>query len=162
VKLLRSDRRQFTFSLGRKEKNFLFQILQLYPLVPPAHHQLSKSADDPNHDENQRLLEESLAEQRRENRKKVLAMLEKPGRFRETKDEIEFSLTAAQMDWLLQVFNDVRIGAWLALGEPEELELPEINKTNAPYLLAMEGAGYFESALLDAIGVRNPAQPGRD
>jgi hypothetical protein len=160
VKLIRSGKTQLTFSIGTREKRLLFQLLKLYPLVPPAHHKLSKTSNGPAHDENQELLEEALAEQRRENRKQVLAMLEEPGRFRETDKGIELSLKPPQVEWLLQVLNDVRVGAWLALGEPDELRLPEINEANAPYLLAMEGAGYFESELLDALGVRNPPGVG--
>ncbi len=156
MKFVRSHRRQFTFRLEPKEKQGLFHILQLYPLVPPSRPRLSKSGEGPAHDENQRLLEEALDEQRRLNRKHVLAMLEESGRFREVKNEIVFSLNAPEMEWLLQVLNDVRVGAWLALGEPEELLPPEINKTNAPYLLAMETAGYFESVLLAALGVHHP------
>jgi hypothetical protein len=156
VKLIRSGKTQLTFSLGTREKRLLFQLLKLYPLVPPARHQLSKTGEGPAHDENQDLLEQALAEQRRENREQVLAMLNEPGRFREVADEIHFALKFPQVEWLLQVLNDVRVGAWLALGEPDELRLPEINETNARYLLAMEGAGYFESELLEALGVRNP------
>lgn len=156
MKLLRKHKGQFLFGIEKREKDLLFQVLQLYPLVPPSRHQLSKTEEGPAHDENQRLLEESLAEQRRRNRRQVVAMLEEPGRFRETEHDFRLSLSAVQVEWLLQVFNDVRVGAWLALGEPEELQLPEITKTNAPYILAMEGAGYFESVLLDALGIRNP------
>ena len=156
MKLIRADKDRFTFGIGKREKGLMFQVLQLYPLVPPAHHQLSKSDDGQAHAENQRLLEEALAEQRRENRRHLLAMLNEPTRFRESDSGLRFELTASEMEWLLQVLNDVRVGSWLALGQPEELEMPEANKTNAPYLLAMESAGYFESALLDALGVKNP------
>ena len=162
MKLIRADKDRFTFGMGKREKGLLFQILQLYPLVPPAHHQLSKSDDGKAHAENQRLLEEALAEQRRENRRRLLEMLNDPTRFRESDAGPRFTLTASEMEWLLQVLNDVRVGSWLALGEPEELDVPEVNQTNAPYLLAMESAGYFESALLDALGVKNPPRPGEN
>jgi hypothetical protein len=158
VKLVRTLKKQFIFSLGMREKHILFQILQMYPLVPPSHHRLSKTDKGTAHHEDQRLLEEAVAEQRRENRKQVMAMLEEPGRFRETKSDIQFSLTPAEIEWLLQVLNDVRVGGWLALGEPEELEPPEINGTNAPYILAMEAAGYFEAQFLAALGLHEPTQ----
>ena len=159
MKLIRADKDRFTFGISKREKGLLFQILQLYPLVPPAHHQLTKSGEGQVHAENQRLLEEALAEQRRENRRQLLAMLNEPTRFRETDAGLRFTLMASEMEWLLQVLNDVRVGSWLALGEPEELEIPEVNQTNAPYVLAMESAGYFQSALLDALGVKNPPRP---
>ena len=162
MKLIRAYKGRMTFSLGRNEKRLLFQVLQLYPLVPPAHHRLTKSGEGPKHDENQRLLEEALADQRRANRKRVVAMLDEPGRFRETKGDIQFWLSPPQIEWLLQVLNDVRVGAWLALGEPEEFAEPEIDKANAAYVLAMEGAGYFESALLGALGVHDPKATDED
>jgi hypothetical protein len=155
VKLIRGEKDRFTFGLSKREKDLMCQILQLYPLVPPAHHRLSKSGDEAQR-ENQRLLDEALAEQRRDNRRQLLAMLNEPTRFRQSESGLRFTLTASEMEWLLQVLNDVRVGSWLALGEPEELEIPEVNQTNAPYLLAMESAGYFESALLAAMGVKNP------
>jgi hypothetical protein len=86
----------------------------------------------------------------------VLSMLDEPGRFRETKTDVRFTITRTQMEWLLQVFNDIRVGAWLALGEPKDMELPEITKTNAPYLLAMEVSGQFEAGLLMALGEQEP------
>ena len=156
MKFVRSHKQQFSFLLDAREKEILFDVLQLYPLVPPSRPRLSKSGEGPQHEENQRLLEEALDEQRRRNRKHVMTMLQEPGRFRETKNGLQLTLSAPDVEWLLQVFNDVRVGAWLALGEPEELEPPEINKTNAPYLVAMETAGYFESVLLAALGVQQP------
>ena len=159
MKLIRADKDRFTFGISKREKGLLFQILQLYPLVPPAHHQLSKSGDSQAHAEDQRLLDEALAEQRRENRRQLLAMLNEPTRFRVTDAGLRFTLTAPEMEWLLQVLNDVRVGSWLALDEPEELEIPEVNQTKASYVLAMESAGYFQSALLDALGVKNPPRP---
>lgn len=153
MKLVSTHKHQFTFSLAKNEKRMLFQLLQLYPLVPASHHQLSKTAEDPEHAENQKLLEESLGEQRRKNRRNVLAMMEEPGRFRESKTDIQFTIARGQMEWLLQVLNDIRVGAWLALGEPKDRELPEITKSNAPYLLAMEVSGIFQSRMLEALGI---------
>lgn len=159
MKLIRANEQEFVFGISRREQQLLFQILQLYPLVPPAHNRLTQSGEGQVHDENQRLLEESLAEHRRENRREVQAMLNEPTRFRETKDGLRFSLSGSEVEWLLQVLNDVRVGAWLALGEPEELDLPEVTRTNAPYVLALESAGYFEFTLLDALGGKNPPRP---
>ncbi len=158
MKLIRADRKQFVFHAGQREKQLLTDVVQLYPLVPASHNRLTKFGQGEAHDENQRLLEESLIEQRRENRRQLVGMLDEPRRFRETKGGFELTLTPPQVEWLLQVLNDVRIGSWLALGEPKELEVPEINQKNAPYVLAMEAAGFFESALLTALGVENPPQ----
>lgn len=51
-----------------------------------------------------------------------------------------------------------RVGSWLALGEPEPGEEPEVTEQNADYLLAMELGGAFQSGLLAALGVSESPQ----
>jgi len=154
VKLIRSDQRGFVFRLSKREKHLLLQTLQLYPLVPASHHRLGKTGDSPEDEERQHLLDEALAEHRRENRRQLQAMLNEPQRFVETESGFQLTLGAAQMEWLLQVLNDIRVGSWLALGEPEQGEEPEPDKHNAHCYLALEVCGIFETALLAALGVQ--------
>ena len=158
MKLLRVNKSGFVFQLGPQEKRLLFETLKLYPLVPASHHRLSKNPDSDEAQENQRLLEESLAEQRQENQRQVLALLNEPQRLHETKNGFELTLAPAQLEWLLQVLNDVRVGSWLALGEPEQGEEPKVTKQNTKYLLALELCGLFESLLLAALGVSESPQ----
>jgi hypothetical protein len=153
VKLLRSDKRGFVFHLGEREKHLLLETLQLYPLIPASHHRIARNRDTPADDERQRLLEEALAEHRRENRRQLQAMLNETHRFRETEAGFQLNLSAPQIEWLLQVLNDIRVGSWLALGEPEQGEEPVPDKNNAHCLLALEVCGLFESGLLAALGV---------
>jgi hypothetical protein len=153
MKLLRSSQRGYVFHLGKREKHLLLETLQLYPLVPASHHHLAKDADSAEDEERQRLLEEALAEHRRENRRQLQAMLNESHRFQETETGFQLNLSAPQIEWLLQVLNDIRVGSWLALGEPEQGEEPETNKNNAHCFLALEVCGLFESALLAALGV---------
>jgi hypothetical protein len=162
VKLLRADPTGHSFHLVRRERQLLLETISLYPLVPAAHHRLSQSQIPGQSEENQHLLEAALAEQRQENRRQVLSMLNDPQRFREIKSGFELTLTPAQMEWLLQVLNDVRVGCWLALGEPEPGEKPEVTEHNVKYLLAMELGGFFQSGLLAALGVSESPQWGSD
>lgn len=113
MKLIRVNKTKFVFELGRKEKALLCQLLDLYPLVPASHHRISESAQGDEADEKQRLLEETLAAQRQENKRQVLAMLNEPGRFTPTESGFRLALSPQQMDWLLQVLNDVRVGSRL-------------------------------------------------
>lgn len=154
MKLIRSDQRGFVFQLGKREKNFLLQTLQLYPLVPASHHRLAKTGDSPEDEERQRLLDEALAEHRRENRRQLQAMLNEPQRFVETESGVQLTLGPLQIEWLLQVLNDIRVGSWLALGEPESGEEPQPDKHNAHCYLALDVCGLFETALLAALGVQ--------
>jgi hypothetical protein len=157
VKFIRSDQEQFTFSLGKREKQILFHILQLYPLVPVSHHRLSKGEKSAVPHEDQQALEEALTEHRRENRERILALLDE--RFHQASNHFQFSLTAPEIQWLLQVLNDLRVGAWIALGEPDEFKVPRINETNGHYLLALDAAGRFQSELLAALGYTEPMRP---
>jgi len=153
VKLVRTDKDGLVFQLSRREKLLLRATLELYPLVPATHRRLSCEDHGSKADENQRLLEEALAEHREENRRQVQAMLAEPQRFRGTKSGFELVLNPSEVEWLLQVLNDVRVGSWLALGEPEPGKEPEINEQNAKYLMAMDLCGFLESVLLSALGV---------
>ena len=81
MKRLRSGRKKFRFEIAREEKALLLQILGLYPLVPSAHHRLSRGRQIPDQAENQELLEDSLDARRWENRQKVESLLGEPGRF---------------------------------------------------------------------------------
>ena len=153
MKLSRADQNGLVFQLAKREKLLLLETLKLYPLVPAAHHRLSKSGDAVQADENQRLLEGALAEQRQENRQQVLALLKEPERFRETESGFELKLTHSEIEWLLQVLNDVRVGSWLALGEPEPGEEPEITEPNTKYHFALQVSGVFQSGLLAALGL---------
>lgn len=161
MKLIRSGKEKFQFEIGREEKGLLLHVLRLYPLVPAEHHQLSKGRRLPNREENQHLLEESLAAQRQENRRHVEALLNDPKRFSEKADDSRVSFSRTEIEWLLQVLNDVRIGSWLALGSPaEQLEIQiGTSKQAAQYILAMDVAGYFQMNFLSAV---SGAPPGHD
>src|SRR5690606_38414823 len=80
VKLHHATTDSFVFQLNAQEKELFLEMLQLYPLVHAQHHRLTKSPDA-HSDENQRLLEESLAEHRAEKKQMVNALLAAPERF---------------------------------------------------------------------------------
>ena len=153
MRFLRTAKNGQVFHLSQREKQLLFETLKLYPLVPASHHRLSKGKATAQADENQRLLEESLAEQRAANRRQVLAMLNESERLCEIKSGFELALAPGDLEWLLQALNDVRVGSWLKLGEPEQGDEPQVNAHNAKYLIALELAGMFESVLLSALGM---------
>ena len=150
MKLLKSTGTRLLFHLGRRETRLLPQILQLYPRVPPPHHVLSRTGQVPNPQANQQLLDEALAEQRSENRQQVLALLTDRQRFAPSETGGRLSLAPAEVEWLLQVLNDIRVGSWIRLGSPEG-KLPELDDSTAPDFLSMEMAGYFQARLLDAL-----------
>lgn len=152
MRLLRTSGDRFTFHLGKREKPVLLAVLRRYPLIPPAHQSLSKSMTTAQHEADQRLLEEALAEQRRENRRQLEALLNDRRRLKDVETGCRLTLSAGEVDWLLQVLNDVRVGSWIHLGAPEtDLWDFELNEQTAPHAWAMEMAGLFQMHLLEAL-----------
>ena len=153
MKLIRTKRDKFVFEISQSEKRLLFDVLKLYPLISAIHHRLTKSARTAKHDENQQLLEESLAAQREENRKNVRAMLDEPGHFKAAASGFQLTLSGPEIEWLLQVLNDVRVGSWIALGAPDPESGKKIlfNEKLLPHFRMMELAGAFEMVFLDAL-----------
>ena len=151
MKLVKATKGRLIFELGQREKRSLPQILMLYPCVPSGHHVLSKSGRVPDREGNQRLLDEALAEQREENRRQVRALLADPRRFEQTGAGARLSLSPTEVEWLMQVLNDIRVGSWVILGSPDQ-KPAEVTPANARHFLAMEMAGYFQMQLLEAVG----------
>jgi hypothetical protein len=152
LKFLKAEDDNLLFQIGRREKNLLFELLKLYPLTPPAQHKISGSINTPEMEANQHLLEEALAEQRQDNKKQLDAMLQEPNRFQESPTGFRFRLSPCQLEWLLQVLNDIRVGSWLQLGSPDEKRGKRLRLSlqNARYIWAMELSGHFQYVLLSA------------
>ena len=142
----------FVVQLGQQEEDLLLEVLKLYPCIPPAHHRVSRSGQAPQSRECQRLLDEALAEQRAENKRQLRTLLSDSRRVRRSNSGCQITLSAAELEWLLQILNDVRVGSWLLLGAPEErIDLNLMNKDNAPHFWAMELSGHFQMHLLEAL-----------
>jgi len=151
VKLLRASKSNFLFQLTEREKTLLVQILNLYPRVPLGHQKATK-ATDTHLKESQRLLDEALAEQRSANKKKVQAFITDPRRFTKSGDGSHLSLSPSELEWLLQVLNDVNVGSWLNLGSPSpRLNVRDLNESNARDFLMMGIATDFQAQFLAAL-----------
>lgn len=153
MKRVGADDLAIIFQLSTRERDALIQILQAYPVLPPAHQPVSKELKDSHVAEYQRLLDEALAEQRAANKRHLHAWLGAPERFQKTKAGYRFTLERADSEWLLQVLNDIRVGNWLRLGSPEpgELQPQNLDPKLLPVWLAMEMSGYFQMTILEAL-----------
>ncbi len=152
MKFLKTEGDKYLFQIGRREKNLLLDLLKLYPVVPETHGRISQSESIPELEASQKLLEEALADHRREKRQELEAMLQEPKRFEEISSGYRFTLDPYQFEWLLQVLNDIRVGSWLQLGGPDEKQGKQmrLNLRNARFLWAMELSGHFQHTLLAA------------
>lgn len=149
MKFLKADKSKLLFSVNRGEMWRLFKVLELYPLIPASHNQLSRSGRRP---EDQRLLEEAMAATRLEHRNRIVAWKKSQAGLFEKATTGTLSLKSAELEWLLQVLNDVRVGSWLALGSPDGPAeyLAALNENTARHFWAMETAGQFQMILLSA------------
>lgn len=150
MKFIKAEQGKYSFQIARPEREVLFNLLELYPLIPVTHARLTRFEDRP---DDQQLLEESLNEQRKQNRLEIQKMLKAKSRFRENKKGFRFSLKAEQVESLLQVLNDLRVGSWLMLGSPDGLEqtIAALDENNTQYFWTMELATEFQVALLNAM-----------
>jgi hypothetical protein len=153
VKLIKADGDRLVFQIGKREQRILLEVLKFYPVLPAQYQPLSRGAVPAIAEENQRLLDEAITEQRQQNRKQLDELLNDPHWFQEHEEGYRFTLSPVQTEWLLQVLNDVRVGSWLILGSPDEPHSKTIKMTdrNSHYLWAMEMGGYFQYRLLEAL-----------
>jgi hypothetical protein len=147
MKLIRTTTNKLRFRLSPREKDLLLAVLRLYPCIPTAYQPLTRLARLG--DSNQQLLDEALAEQRASNKKHLQVLLADPKTLTKTKTGWELSLSPADVEWLLQVLNDIRVGSWTILGSPEDCTAP-LNAANVSHLWAMKIAGAFEMEILEA------------
>ena len=150
MNFLKTEGENLMFHLSRREKDLLLDLIKMYPLVPPAHYQLS-SADGAN-EANQQLLDEALGEHREEAKREVQTMLAEVNRFQTASSGCTLTLSAGELEALLQILNDIRVGSWLLLGSPDEKQgkRARLSLKTAKYFWAMDLAGHFQTALLAA------------
>jgi hypothetical protein len=98
----------------------------------------------------------TIAQQRVAHRKKLDELFHAPQRYFKSAsepNERRLVLSSAQLEWLLQVLNDIKVGSWVQLGCPEiERAAPlKLTKLNARSFQALHLSGQFQVALLEAV-----------
>jgi hypothetical protein len=142
--------------MGERERDLFLEILSCYPSAPTAGPSLSRHSEIPDAEAAEQLLEEALAEQAEENRRLLQHFMLDFERFQPQPTGLKLTLSEADVEWLLQVLNDVRVGSWLKLGSPEEQDFLEqaveqMTGENRPTIWALEMSGYFEMQFLKAL-----------
>lgn len=150
MKLIRTSKDRVWFQLGQREMDRLKTVLRFYPCLPSAYQRLTKTAVLPDAEASQQLLDEALAEQQAENKKRLTKFLAEPKRLASNTAGWQLSFTSGELEWLLQVLNDIRVGSWVILGSPER-PLQALTKKTAPHAWAMEVAGWFQMGLLEEM-----------
>lgn len=153
MKLLEARPDAFLFVLGRREMALFINALHSFPVTrrkPPA----VTSQGAPPNDSAQSLLEESLAEHKRENAAALRKFLEAPGHIQLEGTTMHLTIPRESVEWLLQVLNDLRVGSWELLGCPKPDDV-NVTEENVLHYMVMETCGMFQMALLGAL--ENPS-----
>lgn len=141
------------FEIGRRDKRLLIELLKCYPLVPVSHHTLTRSQSAEVDPVSQQMLAEAMEARQKEQKGRVGEWLQSKDRFVARGTNWRFELTREELEWLLQVLNDVRVGSWLILGcpDPDEGKPPVVALSDTRHVFLMEMSGYFECLLIEAI-----------
>jgi hypothetical protein len=164
LKLVKQADTSFTFHIGKRERDLFIALLLRYPVLSSAHFNKRQPEQGSGLASDDSLLAEALGDQQKESRKHLEEWLKAEGRFQETDPGFNFTLSSAEVEWILQVLNDIRVGSWVALGEPDgKTPISEPLTENTMQLAwALEMAGHFQHIFLsslDPIGPPEPAAP---
>ncbi len=149
MKLLKRGKESWQYLLNQMEVDLLNSLLKKFPFTENVPGRITKTDKDPKVAEREKLLNESLAEHRKELQKQAMNLLVKKSKNQEK--GYLLILNSEEREILLQILNDIRVGCWIALRKPEAME-PEIPQASALELARyhlMNLAGYFEHHLID-------------
>jgi hypothetical protein len=153
VTLLSSDRDagKFTFRFEQAEREWFRHILNLYPVQQTP---LKAIKDDAGANE---LLEKALADGRRKLRDDAELFL-KVGKLEIDPQFNEFwdlTLKAPEIEEMLQILNNVRVGLWIQLGKPEptmeQLLASKPNEEQGRAHMVMHVCAAWQGVLMSAV-----------
>ncbi len=154
MKLLSRNHDGCTFLLGKKERRILLELLQRFPVLNGNYQdQRSKKLKiKPAGDRH--LLVETLEEFRKQTRRDLEEILNDEHRWVADSRGMRLLLTPDQLKILLQVLNDVKVGSWVRLGCPSDLEsvpVPALNKEIIELTWAVNTVTVFQMVFLQAL-----------
>ncbi len=161
MKLIHRGVDQLVFRLSKREHEALTTTLRLAALFPRGNEPLSRESAGLNKQvpSAQADLDEAMADHRLEQTAGVTALITDPRRC--TKLEAggwRLTLNDADSNRLLQVLNEIRVGAWEKLGRPdfESEKRPAVTEDNFLCFWAFQLTDLFEGVLLAALEGEEP------
>ena len=149
MKLIKQTEGNWQFALHQNEFDLLCHLMKKFPHTQKAPAKISKTDKDPKSVEREELLNESLIEHRKELKRQAVNLVA-GNKLKISKQHHLLLLTAEDREILLQILNDIRVGCWHSLGEPESLDLQQFDCSalELRYRSLMNLAGYFEHHLI--------------
>jgi hypothetical protein len=150
MKLIKQTKDGWRYQLNQPEANCLRSLLNQFPITANATVKISRTESNPQTIDREKLLNESLADHR-EQLKKIARSLMGADKFKVRDKDWLLCINSEEREILLQILNDIRVGSWRALGEPENLAIQTPNPTEQEQVFynIMNLAGYFEYKLLN-------------
>jgi hypothetical protein len=148
MKLVKQTKDGWQFQLD-PAANCLWSLLNQFPITANATVKISRADNDPQTIDREKLLNESLADHREVLKKKAKSLVG-AGQFKVRGKSWLLCVNSEEREFLFQILNDIRVGSWRALGEPDKLEPQTPNPTEKEQVFhnIMNLAGYFEHKLL--------------
>lgn len=168
MKLVQRQGGRLVFSIANRERIFLERLLTFYPMQPDPRPPLTRDPESRFHlADAEVLLHESLKEQSRDAVEWVKLRFTEGETLVKAKSGWRLTLEESDVERLLQILNEMRVGAWHRLGSPEDLREDSLaaSPTQAPFFAIMTLAGQFEIILLQALygeseGPPETSEPG--
>jgi hypothetical protein len=149
MKLVKHSRGNRQFDLNQNEFDLLCHLLKKFPFTEIVPAKISMTDADPKSVEREKLLNESMAEHRKELQRQAVNLIT-GNKLKKVEKCHLLTLSAVDREIMLQILNDIRVGCWHALGEPKSLELQKLDCSaqELRYQSLMNLAGYFEHHLI--------------
>jgi len=150
MKLVRQTDEDWHYLLDENEFIVLQALLEKFPFTDPVRGKITKTDGEPKTRDREKLLNESLAEHRKE-LQEMAGHLIAPEKLQHQGKDFEMILSPDERETLLQILNDIRIGCWHALGQPDKLEpkSEQLSEEELANFSLMNVAGYFEHSLVE-------------
>ncbi len=152
MRRIQRDEHAIVIELEDQELHLVKRLLSGYPLVDNQKRELSKETPPANLIDDTELLRSSLNERAEHNRQRLARWLGQDQTLTAKDDGWHLTLALRDIDWFLQILNDLRVGSWHQLGcpGPEEQQQMDYSAENVQALWTMEIAGALQMMVLQS------------
>ena len=149
MKLVKRSAGTWQYGLNPNEFGLLSHLLKKFPFTESVSAKISKTGKDSKSVEREKLLNESMAEHRKELKRQAVNLIT-DNKLKKHNKRHWLTLTAEDREVMLQILNDIRVGCWHSLGKPESSELQKLDGSaqELRHHSLMNLAGHFEQRLI--------------
>src|ERR1022692_711971 len=117
MKLVKQSEGTWQYALNQNEFDLLGRLLKQFPYTESVPAKISKTDKDSKSVEREKLLNESMAEHRKELQRQPVNLITGNKLKKSAKHHL-LTLSAENREVMLQILNDIRVGCWHSLGKP--------------------------------------------